>query len=754
MTPIEALRRYFGYDSFRGGQEELIENSLSGRDVLGIMPTGAGKSMCYQIPAVLSDGITLVVSPLISLMKDQVGALRQSGISAAYINSTLTPRQMDMALYNAKVGMYTLIYVAPERLLTPEFLNFAKSVDISMLTVDEAHCISRWGQDFRPSYAQIPTFIDALPKRPAISAYTATATMQVREDIVRLLSLDDPMVHVSGFDRPNLYFSVVNGGDKRGKLLSFLREGENSTGIVYCSTRKTVEDVCDMLKQNGFSASRYHAGLSDSERHQNQDDFLYDRVDVMVATNAFGMGIDKSNVRFVVHYNMPRDVESYYQEAGRAGRDGSPARCLLLYSGQDVRTQQWLIDNARDTVYEDEQTERILKEREHARLRDMTFYSTTNNCLRGYILKYFGEKPDSFCGSCGNCDTNFDTVDVTEEAQKILSCIKRMGERFGVSVVVDVLRGSKNEKVLSFGFDKLSTYGISDKSAAVLRSIIDHLLHEGYLQKTDGTFPIIRLTPSSADVLFGRQSVVMKLAREKPPAAPKRAKDSGVSEERRPLLESLRQLRAKLAKEQNVPPYFVFSDKSLIDMTEKLPITQTMFLRVSGVGERKAAQYGENFVSEIADFCEENGIVPKVLEEKRTEQPAKKKKTPKQKPPLKLPDPELLSDIPTLEENVPVSVLSKHINDTLEDYAGDITAVSAVKIGSWLVQKGYLKVEESEMGSTKVPTELGLQSGITPERREGKVSDYYVNLYTPAMQRVIIDGVREVLIAYTDGKAD
>lgn len=393
MTIQEALKKFFGYDSFRGGQQELISAILAGRDVLGIMPTGAGKSVCFQLPATMHKGITLVVSPLISLMKDQVGALIQSGIPAAYINSTLSPRQMKTALYNAMNGKYKLIYVAPERLLAPEFLAFAKSVKISMLTVDEAHCISQWGQDFRPSYAQIPQFIEQLEQRPIVSAFTATATARVREDIVALLSLLNPVVLVTGFDRQNLYFEVQAPKNKMQALTDFLEAHKNQSGIVYCATRKTVEEVCAELNRRGFSAAPYHAGLPDEERHANQDDFLFDRVQIMAATNAFGMGIDKSNVAFVVHYNMPKDIESYYQEAGRAGRDGSEAACLLLYSGQDVRTNQWLIEHAKDVAYSDAETERLLKERDYRRLREMTFYATTNDCLRAFILRYFGENP-------------------------------------------------------------------------------------------------------------------------------------------------------------------------------------------------------------------------------------------------------------------------------------------------------------------------------------------------------------------------
>ncbi|MFI3207078.1 MAG: RecQ family ATP-dependent DNA helicase [Clostridia bacterium] len=402
--PEKVLKKYFGYDNFRKGQEELVTEILRGNDVLGIMPTGAGKSLCFQVPSIVMDGISLVVSPLISLMQDQVKALIQSGIRAAYINSSLSPRQIDKALSNAKMGMYKIIYVAPERLLTDNFLSFAKSANISMLTVDEAHCISQWGQDFRPSYSQIPEFIDTLSKRPVVSAFTATATEQVKKDIIKILKLQNPLVLISGFDRENLYFEVVKSNNKTADLLAFLSDKKDKSGIIYCSTRKTVEEVCSELLMKKFSVKKYHAGLSLQERQENQNDFIYDNTKIMVATNAFGMGIDKSNVNFVVHYNMPKDMESYYQEAGRAGRDGSPAHCIMLYSGQDVMINRYLIENSLDTNYKDEETKKKLKKLAEKRLRDISFYSTSKYCLRKYILNYFGDKAKTFCDNCSNCN--------------------------------------------------------------------------------------------------------------------------------------------------------------------------------------------------------------------------------------------------------------------------------------------------------------------------------------------------------------
>jgi len=612
MTTHAVLKEHFGYDSFRGGQESLIDDILAGKDVLGIMPTGAGKSLCFQIPALMMDGVTLVISPLISLMKDQVNALVQSGVAAAYINSSLTEMQIGKALSKAREGEYKLIYVAPERLLSESFLNFAKSADISMLTVDEAHCISQWGHDFRPSYARIPEFIGSLSRRPVVSAFTATATLKVREDIADLLYLENPTVLVTGFERPNLYFEVRHPKNKYDALLSFLSDKSTRSGIVYCSTRATVEEVCEKLNNSGYKASRYHAGLSDRERHDNQDDFLFDRAAIMVATNAFGMGIDKSNVSFVVHYNMPKDLESYYQEAGRAGRDGESADCILLYSGQDVRTNQWLIENGRDESEEDfdEDLRVQLIERDRAKLREMTFYCTTNDCLRGYILKYFGENPLTNCENCGSCKAHYETVDVTVAAQKILSCVFRMKGRFGLNMIIDTLRGSKNEKVIRARLDRLPTYGICTESAHQLRAIMNHLILNDYLVKTDDEFPVIRLGGRANEVLQSGADVLMKLPREKPPKKVEKKTDvqpwlSPVDEE---LFEVLRKVRAEIAKEQGLPAYIIFPDKTLSDMCRKMPMSQHALLQVSGVGQVKAEKYGERFLEAIFEFVSEQNL--------------------------------------------------------------------------------------------------------------------------------------------------
>ena len=455
MTQYEILKHYFGYDTFRDGQDVLIQSILEGRDVLGIMPTGAGKSLCYQIPALMMDGITLVISPLISLMKDQVSSLNQVGILAAYINSSLTAAQYYKVLDLARAGRYPIIYVAPERLMSEDFLRFALSsqVKISMVAVDEAHCVSQWGQDFRPSYLKIVDFINQLPDRPVVSAFTATATAQVRDDIIDILMLRNPQVMTTGFNRPNLYFGVQSPKDKYATMVNYLERHKGESGIIYCLTRKVVEEVCSQLIREGFSVTRYHAGLSDSERRHNQEDFIYDRAQIMVATNAFGMGIDKSNVRFVVHYNMPKNMESYYQEAGRAGRDGEPSECILLYGGPDVVTNQFFIDHNQDNEALDPVTREIVMELDRERLRKMTFYCFTNECLRDYILRYFGEYGSNYCGNCSNCLSQFETVDVTDISRILIGCVESCRQRYGTNVIIDTVRGANTAKIRNYRMD-------------------------------------------------------------------------------------------------------------------------------------------------------------------------------------------------------------------------------------------------------------------------------------------------------------
>ena len=610
MTKYEVLKKYFGYDSFREGQKPLVDGILNGKNVLGIMPTGAGKSICYQIPALLLPGITFVISPLISLMKDQVTSLNQAGIHAAYLNSSLTPGQYQKAIINMKKGQYKIIYVAPERLLTERFLDAVREIDISMICVDEAHCISQWGQDFRPSYLKITDFISLLKKRPVVSAFTATATREVREDILALLNLDHPVQIITGFDRKNLKFLVEQPKSKWNATLHILKRHEGECGIIYCLTRKNVEEVCAQLIKNGYSATRYHAGLSDEERQHNQDDFLYDRRQIMVATNAFGMGIDKSNVRYVLHYSMPKNIESYYQEAGRAGRDGLPSECILLYSGQDVVTNQFFIDKMEPPEGADEETAALIREREEERLRKMTFYCFTNECLRDYILRYFGEYGGNYCGNCSNCLTQFEERNVTEIAKNFIGCVKENRWNYGMTIITEIVHGGKSQKLLKNHLDENPYYG-SLKSVPVyqLRQVLNHLIIHGYLEVSKDAYPVVRLTDSSQRVLDGEQ-ITMKVAKERPTDEKKASSGKGKTSSKissalsgedidRGLFEKLRTLRLEIARTEKVPPYIVFSDKTLVQMCILQPKNRREMLCVSGVGELKFKKYGERFLEAI-----------------------------------------------------------------------------------------------------------------------------------------------------------
>lgn len=601
MDKTEVLRKYFGHTEFRSGQGDIIDNILSGRDCLGVMPTGAGKSVCYQVPALMMDGVTIVLSPLISLMKDQVESLRQAGVSAAFINSSLSQYEADDVFYKASAGEYRILYVAPERLETEGFMRLCEKIRIPLVAVDEAHCVSHWGQDFRPSYLRIEGFISSLPERPVVAAFTATATDIVREDIVRILRLRDPFSVTTGFDRANLYFEVRKPKDKDAELLSIVKSASGGSTIIYCSTRKAVESVCAMLRLNDINAAMYHAGLKDNERRLAQNDFIYDRCNVMVATNAFGMGIDKSDVSLVVHYNMPKDIESYYQEAGRAGRDGGPARCILLYAKKDVHTAEYLIDNGHEDAGLSIQELNELRARDRERLKQMTFYSTTTRCLRGFILDYFGEKAPVSCGNCGNCNTNFETIDVTVEAQKILSCIfrlKQRGRSGGRSLIAAVLTGSREERIISMGLDTLSTYGImKGVSQQRVKDIMDHLQQQGLIE-TEPEHLTCYLTSAADEFIRSRSTMIIKLPKEAQPAA----KPAAPAEENPELMKRLKALRSKLASALGVPAYVVFSDATLRDMCAKLPQTNQQFLSVSGVGSMKAERYGKKFMDAIASY--------------------------------------------------------------------------------------------------------------------------------------------------------
>lgn len=610
MAKREVLRQYFGHSSFRPGQEALIDGILAGRDALGIMPTGGGKSLCYQVPALLLPGLTLVVSPLISLMKDQVAALNGVGIPAAFLNSALDAQAFQAVCREIRQGMHKLIYVAPERLLQEGFLALMQEQKIAQVAVDEAHCISQWGQDFRPSYRKITEFVARLPRRPVLSAFTATATAEVQADILTQLELRDPVKVVTGFNRPNLYFAVQQPKRKQPVLTALVEARRDRSGIVYCATRSGVEKICDLLCQRGIPATRYHAGLSEEERQRNQDDFQFDRKTVMVATNAFGMGIDKSNVSFVIHYNMPKSLEAYYQEAGRAGRDGENADCVLLFAPADVETARFLIENGgADQLSEEDAA--LVRKRDYERLQAMTGYCKSVDCLRGRLLDYFGQIHPANCGNCSNCKATYQTEDITLSAQMILSCVMRIRERLGYYVgktlVIQVLRGSRDQRLLSLGLASLSTYGLMDKtSPSVIERYIEYLESAGYLE-VDQRYSTLRPTKKASAVLFDGECVLMQ-KRVEPKAEKKRPRGAFSDEfEENSLYEALRAQRAELAKRESVPAYVIFSNATLADMAEKAPRSLSELLEVSGVGERKASRYGEAFLRTIEEYIQQQG---------------------------------------------------------------------------------------------------------------------------------------------------
>lgn len=598
MNKFEILKHYFGHDTFLDGQENIIDNISNGNDALCIMPTGGGKSICYQIPALMSDGIAIVISPLISLMKDQVTSLNQNGIRAAYINSTLTSAQQSRAIYNAMRGEYKLIYVAPERLEVPAFLNLCNSIKISLIAVDEAHCVSQWGHDFRPSYLKIADFISKLDNRPVISAFTATATDAVKRDILNLLGLKNPFEITTGFDRKNLFFAVKRPQRKQKELLAIVSEHKNQSGIIYCATRKNVEKVSDFLNDNGYDSLIYHAGLSNGIRSKNQDDFINDRCNLIVATNAFGMGIDKPDVRFVVHYNMPKNLENYYQEAGRAGRDGENSDCILLYSPTDVHTQRFFIENNDENdELTDEQREKI-KKNDYYKLNKMVGYCTSTACLRNYILNYFGEYHTNDCNNCSACLKEYKLTDVTVDSQKILSCIIKTRQRYGASTIIDVLAGSKKESIKNAGLDEQSTYGIMSKTKkAAISELITKLIDEEYIHQTEGKYPILEVTQKSYPILKGQKNLTMRLAVKED-----LHREIQQAEIDRSLFDKLKERRKYLADKASVPPYVIFSDASLRDMCAKLPTNENDFLRISGVGIKKQEKYAKEFIPIIKEY--------------------------------------------------------------------------------------------------------------------------------------------------------
>ncbi|SES97247.1 ATP-dependent DNA helicase, RecQ-like [Natronincola peptidivorans] len=602
MDIYNELKNFFGYDTFKKGQEELIQRILAGGDVLGIMPTGGGKSLCYQLPAVLLDGVTIVISPLISLMKDQVDGLNEMGIEATCINSTLQQDELMERIREIKAKRYKIIFAAPERLNTGGFKDIIRELKVSLVGIDEAHCISQWGHDFRPSYLEIPKFINGLQNRPVVAAFTATATKEIIIEIKRLLGLKQPLEITTGFDRPNLLYRVVKEGNKLNFLMNYLNNNfQRESGIIYCATRKTVEGLVTKLQEKGFSVRGYHGGMEADLRQRNQEDFMFNKTQIIVATNAFGMGIDKPDVRFVIHYNMPKNMEAYYQEAGRGGRDGEKSHCILMYSPSDVVKQKLIMEN-----------EHSNPERQALQYKNLQYlidFCHTNDCLRNKILAYFGEEiAKDHCDSCSNCLDKSEMIDITVEAQKVLSCIYRIHQRYGINVVIQVLRGSKNKKVMEWGLDRVSTYSImKNYSEKAIREIIMTLASRGYIHITTDKFPVLKLTAECRGVLQGEVKVYHKKELMETTASQSKVQKKKVIEDEfdEGLFNQLKELRYRIAQEKSIPPFMIFHDKTLKEIAAYLPQEKESFLAVNGVGAKKYENYGKDFIDLVQSYCEE-----------------------------------------------------------------------------------------------------------------------------------------------------
>lgn len=604
MNARAMLKVYFGYDTFKEGQERIINSIMAGQDALAIMPTGAGKSLCYQLPALMLPGISIIISPLISLMQDQVKALNEAGISAVFINSSLSDSQISQTLSAAAQGTYKMIYVAPERLGSWEFNDFAKDADISMVTVDEAHCISQWGQDFRPSYLKIVDFVNQLKKRPILSAFTATATEEVKNDIACILNLKNPNIIVTGFDRENLYYRVESNRRKDDFVVEYIEKHRNESGIIYCATRKNVDAIHELLIKRGIPVTKYHAGIDNDTRKKNQDDFIYERASVIVATNAFGMGIDKSNVRYVIHYNMPQSMENYYQEAGRGGRDGEPSQCVLLFSAQDIMINKFLLERKDFSEVAPENIE-LIQQRDIRRLQVMEGYCRTTSCLRNYILDYFGEKTGAPCDNCGNCHREYREVDMTKEAKWVINCLAETKGRYGLTIVIGTLLGANRARLKELGTVDYRSYGIlKDNSESELRLLISQMILDGYIYQTEDQYSVLKMgdiTPLRDET----NHVMIRLYEEKEPGRTKKSRKKKSTDSLTSagyiLFEKLRNLRLEIAREESMPPYIVFSDKTLIDMCVRVPRNKSEMLNVSGVGAVKFDKYGQRFLDAIKE---------------------------------------------------------------------------------------------------------------------------------------------------------
>ena len=747
MDAKEALKVYFGYDSYKPGQEEIIDSILAGKDVLAIMPTGSGKSICYQVPALLLPGITIVISPLISLMQDQVKALNEAGIKAGYINSSLTESQISTVYARALDGAYKILYVAPERLESYEFTNFVDKVGISMVTVDEAHCISQWGQDFRPSYLKIVDFIDGLSKRPIVSAFTATATEEVKNDISCVLKLKDPKIVVTGFDRENLYFGVETIKKKDDYVLEYIKNHPEDSGIIYCATRKNVDALYELLSNAGIQVARYHAGMNNEDRKESQNDFIYDRSPVIIATNAFGMGIDKSNVRFVIHYNMPQSMENYYQEAGRAGRDGEPSQCILLFSAQDIMINKFLLDHKdfTDIPYEDIE---LIRQRDAKRLQIMEGYCRTSGCLRNYILEYFGEKRNEPCDSCGNCHREFAEIDMTEDAKLVINCVWETKGRYGLNIILGTLLGANRARLKELGTTEYKTYGaLKSRSESELRLLISQLLLDGYLYQTADKYSVIRL--GNIDPLKEASArVLIRTYEDREPERQTRSRSrrstDSLTKAGYELFETLRQLRLTIAREEGMPPYIVFSDKTLIDMSVKAPRDRLSMLGVSGVCEAKYEKYGERFIEAITAFIDENPeSVTSIKDDDDTAEvrvkSARKRRSRKGTFYLN----------PEDEEKFEYCDL--YLVGEIKDELNRITSGNNVKhifgtdIYRFLTEKGYVEERNIDGRSVQVPTEIGQTKGIIAVEQTSKIGTVYTVLkYPHAVQKEIVEHYIEI----------
>ncbi|MCM1127757.1 MAG: DNA helicase RecQ [Lachnospiraceae bacterium] len=760
MNAKETLKVYFGYDSYKPGQEDIIHSILAGKDVLAIMPTGAGKSICYQVPAMLLPGLTIVISPLISLMQDQVKALNEVGIHAGYINSSLTDAQISREYSKALEGSYKLLYVAPERLESSEFTDFTEQTIISMVTIDEAHCISQWGQDFRPSYLKIVDFINRLQKKPVVSAFTATATEEVKNDISCVLKLQDPKMVVTGFNRENLYFDVETVKEKDDYVLKYIRKHPADSGIIYCATRKNVDTLYELLSDAGVPVTRYHAGMSNEDRKESQDDFIFDRLPVIVATNAFGMGIDKSNVRFVIHYNMPQSMENYYQEAGRAGRDGGASECILLFSAQDIMINKFLIEHKDFTDIPDEDVW-LIKQRDARRLQIMEGYCRTSGCLRNYILAYFGEKQKTPCGTCGNCNREFTEIDMTEDAKQVINCVYEAKGRYGLNIILGTLLGANRARLKELHTTDYKTYGIlKNRSEDELRLLINQLIADEYLYQTADKYSVIRM--GNIDPLRDPNALVQvrtykKREPEHQTNRRNRKSTDALTKAGFELFDVLRKLRFTIAREEGMPPYIIFSDKTLIEMSAKAPRDRASMLSISGVGEAKYDKYGDKFIDAITAFLKDNPVPATSIADYEDvsgekEVPGKKRK--KQKRPFCL----------NPEDGGKFEYKDYYLLSEIKDELNRITSVNNVKhifgtdIFRLLTQKGYVEERQIDGRFVQTQTEVGLSKGIAAIEKISRIGNVYTVLtYPPIVQKEIVQHYTEIgnqAKSDEDGEAD